>query len=98
MLGVVFLPLSQVNCCHAETSAHSATGWVKMVVELDVRAAAYNMAALTATVALYRGLVRKGVLTREEVRQTLLDAAIARSVEAEGLRREPGMNMLGINQ
>ena len=36
--------------------------------------AAYNMAAVTATVALYRGLVRKGVLAREEARQILLDA------------------------
>jgi hypothetical protein len=28
--------------------------------------AAYNMAAVSATVALYRALIKKGVLTREE--------------------------------
>ncbi|MFZ2140048.1 MAG: hypothetical protein WAV78_24500 [Xanthobacteraceae bacterium] len=52
--------------------------------------AAYNMAAVTATIALYRGLVRKGVLAREEARQILLDAAISRSIEEEALRQEPG--------
>jgi hypothetical protein len=46
--------------------------------------AAYNMAAISATIALYRALVRKGVLVREEARQILLDA------EAEALRQEPG--------
>jgi hypothetical protein len=52
--------------------------------------AAYNMAAISGTVALYRALVRKGVLAREEARQILLDAAISRSIEAEALRQEPG--------
>jgi hypothetical protein len=54
--------------------------------------AAYNMAAISATVALYRALVKKGVLTREEARQVLLDAAIARSIEAEALTQEPGVS------
>jgi hypothetical protein len=53
-------------------------------------APAYNMAAVTATIALYRGLVRKGVLAREEARQILLDAAISRSIEAEALRQKTG--------
>jgi hypothetical protein len=35
--------------------------------------AAYNMAAVTGTVALYRALVRKGLMPREEARQILLD-------------------------
>ena len=53
--------------------------------------AAYNMAAhQTATVALYRALVRKGVVAREEARQILLAAAISRSIEAEALRQKPG--------
>jgi hypothetical protein len=52
--------------------------------------AAYNMAAVTATIALYWALVRKGVVAREEARQILLDAAISRSIEAEALRQEPG--------
>ena len=54
--------------------------------------AAYNMAAVTATVALYRALVKKGVLAREEARQILLDAAISRSIEAEALRQETGVS------
>ena len=37
--------------------------------------AAYTMAALTATVALFRALVRKGVLTRDE--------AVSRAIQAE---------------
>jgi hypothetical protein len=54
--------------------------------------AAHNMAALTATVALYRALVRKGLMPRDEARQILLDAAISRSIEAEALRQEPGVS------
>ena len=67
-----------------------------MVFPLDEQAgnefddAAYNMAAVTATVALYRALVRKGVVAREEARQILLAAAISRSIEAEALRQKPG--------
>jgi hypothetical protein len=56
--------------------------------------AAYNMAAIGATVALYRALVKKGVLTREEARQIPLDAAIARSIEAEALTQEPGVSRI----
>jgi hypothetical protein len=52
--------------------------------------AAYNMAAVSATIAVYRALIRKGVLAREEARQILLDAAISRSIEAEALMQEPG--------
>ena len=54
--------------------------------------AAHNMAALTATIALYRALVRKGLMPREEARQILLDAAISRSIEAEALRQEIGVS------
>jgi hypothetical protein len=56
--------------------------------------AAYNMAAVSATIALYRTLVRKGVLTRQEARQILLDAAISRSIEAEALKQEPGVSKI----
>jgi hypothetical protein len=38
--------------------------------------AAYNMAAVSATIALYRALVRKGLMPREEARQILLDSDI----------------------
>jgi hypothetical protein len=37
--------------------------------------AAHNMAALTATVALYRALVRKGLMPRDEAMQILLGEA-----------------------
>jgi polyhydroxyalkanoate synthesis regulator phasin len=45
--------------------------------------AAYNMAAVSATVALYRALIKKGVLTREEATAILLDEAVARAIQAE---------------
>jgi hypothetical protein len=50
------------------------------------------MAAVTAAIALYRALVRKGLMPREEARQILLDAAISRSIEAEALRQETGVS------
>ena len=58
--------------------------------------AAHNMAALTATVALYRALVRKGLMTREEAMQILLDEAIAHAMETKALRQEPGVSKITI--
>jgi hypothetical protein len=57
--------------------------------------AAHNMAALTATVALYRALVRKGLMTREEAMQMLLDEAIAHAMQTEALQ-EPGVSKITI--
>ena len=54
--------------------------------------AAHNMAALTATVALYRALVRKGLMPREEAMQILLDEAIANAIQMEALMQEPGVS------
>jgi hypothetical protein len=45
--------------------------------------AAYNMAAVSATVALYRALIKKGILGREEAVRILLDEAVARAIQAE---------------
>ncbi len=45
--------------------------------------AAYTMAAVSATVALFRALVKKGVLTRDEAVRALLDEAVARAIQAE---------------
>jgi hypothetical protein len=45
--------------------------------------AAYTMAAVSATIALFRALVKKGVLTREEAVRTILDEAVARAIQAE---------------
>jgi hypothetical protein len=45
--------------------------------------AAYTMAALSAAVALFRALVKKGVLTRDEAVRAILDEAVARAIQAE---------------
>jgi len=45
--------------------------------------AAYTMAAVSATVALFRALVKKGVLTRDEAVRALLDEAVARAIQGE---------------
>jgi hypothetical protein len=45
--------------------------------------AAYTMAAMSATVALLRALVKKGVLSRDEAVRALLDEAVARAIQAE---------------
>ena len=38
---------------------------------------------MTATVALFRALVKKGVLTRDEAVRVLLDEAVSRAIQAE---------------
>ncbi|HEY7665101.1 MAG TPA: hypothetical protein VH934_18445 [Xanthobacteraceae bacterium] len=45
--------------------------------------AAYTMAAVSATVALYRAIVRKGLLSREEAVRAILDEAVSRAIQAE---------------
>jgi hypothetical protein len=45
--------------------------------------AAYTMAAVSATVALFRVLVKKGILTREEAVRAILDEAVSRAIQAE---------------
>ncbi|MFL6800106.1 MAG: hypothetical protein ACJ8F3_22190 [Xanthobacteraceae bacterium] len=45
--------------------------------------AAYTMAAVSATVALYRALVAKGLLTRDEAVRIILDEAVARAIQGE---------------
>jgi hypothetical protein len=45
--------------------------------------AAYTMAAVSATVALYRAIVKKGLLTRDEAVRTLLDEAVSRAIQGE---------------
>ena len=45
--------------------------------------AAYTMAAVSATGALFRALVAKGVLTRDEAVRVILDEAVARAIQAE---------------
>lgn len=45
--------------------------------------AAYTMAAVSATVALYRTIVKRGLLTRDEAVRALLDEAVSRAIQAE---------------
>ena len=45
--------------------------------------AAYTMAAVSATVALCRALVKKRLLTRDEAVRAILDEAVARAIQAE---------------
>jgi hypothetical protein len=50
---------------------------------------AYNMATPSATVALYRTLIKKGVLAREEVVRILLDEAVVHAIHAEAETQGP---------
>jgi polyhydroxyalkanoate synthesis regulator phasin len=45
--------------------------------------AAYTMAAVSATVALFRALVKKGLLTRDEAVRIIRDEAVSRAIQAE---------------
>jgi hypothetical protein len=44
--------------------------------------AAYTMAAVSATIALYRALVKRGVLSRDEAVRVILDEAVSRAIQA----------------
>jgi hypothetical protein len=52
--------------------------------------AAYTMAAVSATVALFRALINKGVLTRDEAVRVILDEAVARAIQAEAQQGRGG--------
>ena len=52
--------------------------------------AAYTMAAVSAILALYRALIEKGLLSREEAVRLLLDEAVARAIQAEAQSQEGG--------
>ena len=49
--------------------------------------AAYTMAAVSATVALYRALVKKGLLSRDEARLRLLELCLGN--HGRMIRRRP---------
>ena len=54
--------------------------------------AAYNTAAVIATLALCRALIGKGILAREDAVQMLLDEAVAHAIQAEAQTQEPEVN------
>jgi len=62
--------------------------------------AAYTMAGMSATIALYRALINKGVLTRDEAVRVLLDEAVARAIQAEAQAQDqgPGRSAMDINR
>ena len=61
--------------------------------------AAYTMSAVSATVALFRVLVKKGVLTREEAVRAILDEAVGRAIQAEAQpQSQPGNPTDDINR
>ena len=52
---------------------------------------AYTMAAISATVALFRALVKKGVLSRDEAVRAILDEAVTRAIQAEAQAPAQGL-------
>jgi hypothetical protein len=59
--------------------------------------AAYTMAAVSATVALFRALISKGLLTRDEAVRVILDEAVARAIQAEA-QQGPGQPTNDLNR
>jgi hypothetical protein len=45
--------------------------------------AAYARAALSTTVVLFRTLLKKGLITREEAVRIILDEAVSKAIQAE---------------
>ena len=50
--------------------------------------AAYTMAAVTAMIALYRQLVRKGLMPGEEAMQIRLEATMAHAMQTDALMQQ----------
>ena len=48
------------------------------------------MAAISATMALFRALVKRGVLTRDEAVRAILDEAVVRAIQGEADHHGPG--------
>ena len=59
---------------------------------------AYTMAAMSATVALFRALVKKGVLSRDEAVRVILDEAVARAIQAEAQQGPGGRSVNDLNR
>jgi hypothetical protein len=49
----------------------------------SIQDGAYTLAALSATIALFRALLKKGLLTREEAVRAILDEAVSRAIQGE---------------
>jgi hypothetical protein len=59
---------------------------------------AYTLAAVSATVALFRALVKKGVLTRDEAVRAILDEAVARAIQGEAQGPATGRSTTDMNR
>jgi hypothetical protein len=60
--------------------------------------AAYTMAAVSAIVALYRVLIAKGLVSRDEAVRALLDEAVARAIQAEAQSSPGGSTTMDLNR
>ncbi|HKA79859.1 MAG TPA: hypothetical protein VKD43_07475 [Xanthobacteraceae bacterium] len=76
-------PLRTVETDRAKLIAAGVSTTIRKREMANFHDAAYTMAAMSATVALLRALVKKGVLTRDEAVRALLDEAVARAIQAE---------------
>jgi hypothetical protein len=56
----------------------------------SIQDGAYTLAALSATVALFRAMVKKGLLTREEAVRSILDEAVSRAIQGEAEDQSAG--------
>ena len=59
--------------------------------------AAYNTAAVIATLALCGAPIEKGILSKEDTAQILLDEAVAQAIQAEAQTQEPGVSTTTID-
>jgi hypothetical protein len=51
---------------------------------------AYTLASISATMALFRALIKKGVLTRDDAVRAILDEAVARAIQGEAEEQDGG--------
>jgi hypothetical protein len=51
---------------------------------------AYTLASISATMALFRALIKKGVLGRDDAVRALLDEAVARAIQGEAEEQDDG--------
>lgn len=52
--------------------------------------AAYARAALSTTIVLFRTLLKKGLITREEAVRIILDEAVSKAIQAEAGQGQAG--------
>jgi hypothetical protein len=61
---------------------------MKKFQEKKFQEAAYALAALSATLAVVRVLIKKGLITRDDAVRSMLDEAVSRAIVAEAERNK----------